>query len=271
MRGRLLVYAGFVALLALATMASLASASANTRTSASTRVRISVTQRGSVPPYRGFYLLNYPARGTIRGTAAGAPPGTALVLSANAFPFTTGFVPLARTTTHARGAFTFRVRPSIATRYRVALASAPAVSSRTVTFYLQSENFANGTGSCTTRPVCVLRFSSTKFHLPSAVAAAELGKVRYLYVGVTRGSQRFPALLRLMPSVPVTIQLVAGTLYRESFAVPINVGTGSFAWVVNTCALETEAADGWGIPVHTGCGARTVTHAQLQRIGPYLG
>ena len=228
-------------------------------------VRISVTQTGTWPPYRGLYLVSYPSSGSINGTA-GATQGTAVELLANPFPFKTGFHTIARTTTGPQGAFRFGVSPTIATRYRVALATDAAVSSSTITFYLIG--YGTGSSTCSTAPTCVLH-AMFEYHLSKLAAAAELRKKSYIYVGVTQGSRAVPAILHLVPSAHVTIQSVGGTLYRESFTLSMSVGTGTYDYQWSSCSIETERSDGWGVPIHTGCGAATVTRAQES--SPYFG
>lgn len=221
--------------------------------SAHAAVSISVVQHGGT--WQGkYHWLRYPTGDRLTGSVAGVHRGTPVRLQAQTFPFTKAFATIAQTTTGTAGAYTSKVTPSLATHYRV---RSGGVTSRTVTYYvfpafkLVSQNLCVGTG-----PTCGVSVAFYNW-IPSSVAHKETTKKTYLYVGINSTAPQRPPTLFLHPSFTQTITRVAANKWL--FQLHFSYQRAGALWVQwATCTRETETSDGFGLPVHTGCGAASV-------------
>src|SRR5919201_262233 len=83
-------------------------------------------------------VVEYTFAGRIFGTLSTVARGRKLLLQRRVWPFTGAVQTVASTRTRRHGRYRFAVSPGIATRYRVVLASNPAVRSRATTVYVKS-------------------------------------------------------------------------------------------------------------------------------------
>jgi hypothetical protein len=168
-------------------------------------------------------------------------------------------------------AYTFPVRPTVATSYEVAVSrtagSAPLRTSGPRTVYVIPD--VTVTGLKCARPSCSGQLVITAQFPPSAFGRESLKKL-----DVYQGLQKLPDST---PAEPAALSL-AGTArtaaldatkftvqytYRYGF----NIGrTEGYQWKINYCTPDTETADGIGLPGGHGCGQKTVSAG-----APYLG
>jgi hypothetical protein len=246
---------------------------------------VPIAATSSSSPVTGDTLVYYnsgtQSTATLRGAVASASAGQVVRLYARPFPFT-GAPALAGTATlsPSGGAarYSFRVTPTLATRYQVELFSSAAAttpigqSAATTVYVVLGEPYVHV--NCPTQdPVCAIAATET-FYAPAALVAKEMAKHWYVYLGVN--IQPGAAT----PPNPATIAIgaLSGTIGHpqrtgsNSFTVSIsyhyNRGTEASEAVWWACAPDTEAQDGLGLPGSHGCGAQTtVTLASTSYLG----
>jgi hypothetical protein len=237
--------------MALIGMACALVASASAEAHSAGTITISVaTDR---PPTGGLFVATFGKPARLRGTVATGAAGTALVLEASPFK-TAGFSEVARSKTTAGGAYTFTPKPTLATRYRVALADDPSSRSPVVSVYVGPRDIHHY--GCANGPVCNLHVGDTLVY-PSAVAAREGAKTMYFYVGVASGSQTTVPRVKLVATGPQ--HRVGSNRFRIDFSYSFPTpGPYRYSWVA--CTRDTERVDGFGLPGHHHCGDRTIAY-----------
>jgi hypothetical protein len=202
-------------------------------------------------------------------------PGVTVELQASTFPFTAGFATVAQTTTGVGGSFDFTSQQTLATQYRVVLASDPATQSSAVTVYVLTNTSTAGGGIYRTcrRSGCHKHFQNTPV-FPAAVASLEGAKRAYYYFGIryTALGQTPPHYLKLV-KIGRLHQLDA-TQYRTGFSVnlPKRSPKGNayhYTWAI--CTKDTESQDGLGFPGHHHCGARRISIYNLVTGSGHIG
>jgi hypothetical protein len=202
-------------------------------------------------------------------------PGVTVELQASTFPFNAGFAAVAQTTTGVGGSFVFTSQQSLATRYRVVLASDPSVQSSAAAVYALANSSAAGGGVYRTcsRSGCHKHFQNTAV-FPAAVASREGAKRAYYYFGIryTAIGQTHPHYLKLVKTG--RFHQLDGTQYRTGFSVnlPRRSPKGNayqYRWAI--CTKDTEFQDGLGFPGHHHCGARRISIYDLVTGSGHLG
>jgi hypothetical protein len=202
-------------------------------------------------------------------------PGVTVELQASSFPFTAGFATVAQTTTGVGGSFDFTSQQTLATRYRVVLASDPTVQSAVATVYALANSSAAGAGVYRTcsRSGCHKHFQNTAV-FPAAVASREGAKRAYYYLGIryTANGQTHPRYLKLVKTG--RLHQLDATQYRTGFSVslPRRSPKGNayqYRWAI--CTQDTESQDGLGFPGHHHCGARRISIYDLVTGSGHLG
>jgi hypothetical protein len=236
-----------------------------------------VAARSANPPQTGYVWVQYTggryARAQISGKAKGATTGEVARLYAQQWPFNLAPAPVGRPVAlqpegnTATASYTFRVTPTLATRYRVevfATATARIVLARTATttVYVAYYATAQSPPACA-RPICNPHLSINVFVPPSAISF-EITKPWYVYFGLTLSGSS------ATPSPPTALTMDAGgaragnptQLSADEFSVPVmfyfSVGKDGYNWLWNACMQDTEAIDGLGLPGTHGCGTNTV-------------
>ena len=130
--------------------------------------------------------------------------GVPVMLAADRFPFASGPAEVSRRRTGRRGAYSFRRRPSHATRYRVALVNHPSQASRILRVYVEprvSRLRCNLCGASSHgRGNHTLRFSF-RLSYPADTFGTEAPKPVYFYYGQRSGSAEPPKRLYLAETV----------------------------------------------------------------------
>jgi len=227
-----------------------------------------------------YYNLAGYAQATISGTIKDAAAGQVVRLYARQFPYT-GAPVLAGTATlsPAGGAarYSFKVTPTLATRYQAELFSGPAAAtpvgeSAATTVYVAPGSPYVHVSCSIDNPVCSIKVAET-FYVPAALVAKEMAKHWYVYFGVNIQPGA------TMPPLPSTLQLGGSGI---TIGNPQRTGSNSFTLTVSyqynrgtdasnaewwPCTPDTEAQDGLGLPGSHGCGTKTAIPASTQYLG----
>ena len=174
-------------------------------------------------------------------------------------------------TTLGVNTYSFSVKPTMATQYKVQVSGTDNGTSKPVSVYVTVANIPSRKSlriKCTTHRCVESVKVFTK--LPAKALRTESRKHIYLYlaIGELRGST---------PRLPKDYTL--STASHASRAKRINAGeyvvtltwivpirNSRTIWVPNACAKDTERTDGLGLPGHHGCGDRHVPRSAI-----YLG
>jgi Protein kinase domain len=237
----------------------------------------SIAAQSAMPPKNGLVWTRYgdPNRDTaqINGDVTNVTRGEIAQLYAQQFPFRSAPSPagpplsLQPAGRQKAASYSFRVVPTLATRYRVEVfqsrsARRPVASSRPTTVYVDGGWVAlQGAVDCG-RPVCHERLVGEVLVPPSALST-EMAKPVQVYFGMTQAGSG------VAPSPPtfhlgggdahVTVKPLASNGYEEiiTFTFPVG-GTGDYNWLWNACVTDTVGEDGMGLPGPNLCGDQTV-------------
>jgi hypothetical protein len=249
---------GFTLLTVTVLTSALVPAAGQARTSGAA---ISIDAQTSHKPVGRLVYTPYGTAATITGAVADGQTGTAVELQGSTFPFHAGYTTLAQTVTGDGGSYSFTAKPTLATRYRVVLASDPTSQSTVVTVYVVERSTNRPSRPCGGGFRCQKHFSADVVY-PAGVAKREGAKKVYYYFGIRYGSRTTP---------PSRVRLVGtgrqhhrgGSRYRLGFSVSFST-MADYYYYWETCTKDTEARDGYGLPGHHHCGARSITYKAIQ-------
>jgi hypothetical protein len=219
-------------------------------------------------------VVEYTFVGRIFGTLSTGARGRKLLLQRRVWPFTGAVQTVASTRTRRHGRYRFAVSPTIATRYRVVLASNPAVRSRATTVYVKSLVVSSRCTIGGQRCSRSLRLSPGRHRLtvvermqwPAIVYPRESTKSVYWYYGQRNGSAHAP---RSLGRKAVNHQgLLPSQSARWHFRHTVRVPRGTWTFRVVSCTRDTYRKDGFGLPGRHHCGASRITLRQSRH---YLG
>ncbi|HEX6930964.1 MAG TPA: hypothetical protein VF162_02385 [Streptosporangiaceae bacterium] len=274
-----LVAAGATTVLGVAQVPALAAPNVTTPT-------ISISAKSGIKPVTGDVFVVFRAsalaNAQIKGTVTGATSGQVLQLFAQQFPFKKPAValgsPVTLTPTGSSTPYSFKVTPTLATRYRVELFTDSSETTLVATsavqvVYVTARGHWSGARTCNRRgqrPVCHQRVHLT-VTVPPSTLRTERPKPWHLYFGLklSRSGE---------PSPPKTLKLGAGhahvvsvkKLNSQQYAVTMTfsfrIGNNGYFFAINACQKDTEPTDGLNLPGHHSCGNRFIS----SKI-PYLG
>jgi serine/threonine-protein kinase len=248
-----------------------------------TALRIAATS--GTKPETGYVWTVYSggnlAGAQIRGDVKGAVSGEVARLYAQQFPFKNaparvdapaGLQP---TGTAGTASYSFAVRPSLATRYRVEVFESKAAKvalarTATTTVYVASGFSPTSSLAPCRRPVCQETISSD-VAVPASAMDTEISKQVYVYFAVNlvkSGTAPKPTVLQLYGGgATVKVKLLSATLYQVTVGFRFTIGTtDGYNWDWDACSKDTEAQDGIGLPGSHGCGDNTIP-SQVNYIG----
>jgi hypothetical protein len=232
------------------------------RTGATT---ISISAQTANAPVGGLTWATFGKTAQISGNTSDAQAGTAVELQKSSFPFSAGFTAADETQTGTGGSYSFTTKPTLATRYRVALVSDPLSQSSTVTVYVAAKWINLPTRTCSGFS-CHKQFGN-RVVFPAAVAKQESTKRVYFYFGVRYGSQTTPPT-RVRLDGTGRLHKLRGHTYRTGFSVTFStVQAYYYEWVI--CTRDSEARDGLGLPGHHSCGGRSIPYSAIKK--GYIG
>jgi serine/threonine protein kinase len=237
---------------------------------------IPVTASSGMSPVTGDTYVIYRdgknASAQISGQITNAASGEVARLYAQQFPFTSAPVPAGSVTLNTAGStasYTFQVTPTLATRYQVELfrdgtAATPLAISAAKTVYVAITYTGqwNPAGSACGRPVCNATYT-VKTLVPASALSTEMSKQWYPYFAIAlsaSGEPASPAWLQLDADNPTVSapQRIAADEFEESFTYSWQINNDGWAATVSACTMDTEAADGIGLPGHHGCGTSQI-------------
>ena len=199
---------------------------------------------------------------TISGAITGATTGNVVKLYAQPFPYKHAAKAVATGTFAAT--YSFKVKPTIATRYYAALEVSPApVNSVTRTVYLTSGARVTTKRDCSSGPVCRPQYRLYVF-LPAALIKPYVSRHWYTYLGVSRSTTSryppWPKWLYLDKKATVSRpRRITAIEYERTVGFSFWVGNDSVRWSFQVCARDSEARDGVGLPGRHGCGIHRVS------------
>jgi hypothetical protein len=160
--------------------------------------------------------------------------------------------------------YSFKVKPSLATHYKVDVAGTDKATSGVVTVYVTAGGHTAGAKQRCSRTKCTYSFRLYT-EVPVSAYHRESGKHWYQYQAV--GYPRLPKDYTLSTTAKASKpKKVSSGEFVQTLTYFIPLRHGSAFWTVNACAKDTESADGMGLPGHHGCGAKRVSTKAL-----YLG
>jgi hypothetical protein len=220
------------------------------------------------------------APATIKGMVTGAAKGDVVKLYAQRFPFrhnpgSVGSVKL----TKASQTVTFKVKPTIATRYQLKLISgsggnatssaAPQANSGRSTVYLTAGGRLNVKRGCGTGNNCRLQYRFY-LYLPPSVIRHYVSRHWDVYVGISRAANHVPGKPRYLyldkKAWVHKARKVSARQYERTLGFRFHIGKKAASWSVLACEKDQEAKDGVGLPGRHGCGDHKV-----RRTVRYLG
>jgi hypothetical protein len=192
----------------------------------------------------------------LSGEVSGAKSGDTARLYAQAFGakgFTADGKPIALTGTSPQS-YSFTVKPTIATAYKVVVATGSTVdtTSSTATVYMATnQNYGPNRQHCT-HARCTNSFTFYT-RLPASAYKTEAAKPWFFYIAV--GSRKVPKFVYLSKRVTISR---ASKVNSHEFAVTFTFTTAGTnpPWWTEVCTKDSESRDGLGLPSHHGCGAK---------------
>jgi serine/threonine protein kinase len=237
---------------------------------------VGISVQSGVPAVTGDVYVVYGgehANAEVSGTIGKATTGEVAVLYAQQFPYKrapvkSGSVTLQPATGTAK--YTFRVTPTLATRYRVELfrgrtATTPVAMSAVKTIYVVTEIIPNNPQGCNSS-ICH-ESAQAIFRAPPSLLKFEMSKMQYAYFGLNLSK-----IEKNVPPPPQSISLgadhsiVTGTkqISANQFEVTVTLSftrnNNSYYLAWGVCDKDTVATDGIGLPGHHGCGDKRVPY-----------
>jgi hypothetical protein len=244
---------------------------------------IGIAADSSYQPVGGYTYVGFMAgqdsTARIHGTITRAVSGEVAQLYAQPFPFKASPAQVDAVILHATGKtaqYSFRVTPSVATRYTVKLfqsstAHRASATSPAQTVYVSATYTSSGKNATTCNVVCHDTYT-VKWFVPASALSIEITKKTYVYFGVTLTKQP-------KPPDPKTLSLGAGSSRAGPFSFISDTEfdqTINFSYRINddyaqtdwqVCFKDTETVDGVGLPGHHGCGDQSTPDLESGYLG----
>jgi hypothetical protein len=191
---------------------------------------------------------------TLLAEPFGAKTYTAVATSPTLAPSSAGVAP-----------YSFDVKPSLATHYKVQLSGADTAVSGVVTVYVSAGGrSAGGTFKCITATKCKFSFRLYTY-LPASALKHEIHKHWYQYLAV--GYPRLPKNYTLSKTATVSkARKINSGEYVQTFTYYFTLRHGTANPEFQACVKDTESVDGMGLPGHHDCGNKHVSRSAI-----YLG
>jgi serine/threonine-protein kinase len=227
-----------------------------------------------------YYDYGAKSAAAVSGPVTGVTAGETIRLYARQFPFTGAPVlagPRPLTAKHGKAAYSFPVKPVLATRYQAEVlpssGSTPLATSATTTIYVITAPTPAQTLDCSDQ-VCHLAVTVVE-HVPPAALKAEMASPLYFYGAVNYS----PAGVSALPPEPTVLRLGFGDAVASAIRA---IGSDEFIYkftytyssednrsnlfVYNGCSKNIESTDGIGFPRPGDCGVASVSAATLNGI-----
>ena len=226
---------------------------------------IAISVQTSNKPVGGLTWATFGSTAQISGTTADGQAGTDLELQQSVFPFNAEFSSVGQTTTGAGGAYSFTTKPSVATRYRVVLASDATSTSKAVTVYVAAHWINHSTRSCS--GFSCTKHSRTRSSSRRRSPSVKLGNARTsTSASATAPNPRRPPASSWFKTG--RLRHLHGARYGTGFRVTFSTPQAYYyEWAI--CTKDTETKDGLGLPGHHHCGAPSIRNSAIRK--GYLG
>jgi hypothetical protein len=245
---------------------------------------ILVTTASANTPVDGNVFVDYQTSGhttaTITATVSRGTRGEVARLTAQQFPFSAGPAVIASAKlTDGRQRLSFRVRPSLETRYQIdvlpsADASKPLAASAVRTVYVALIARFSYTQNTCPRPKCFVTIR-LQVPVPHAAIGAESAKHVYFYWAVNLAASgpepADPTTLDLQKLTTAAPTVLGPDEYQEILAFNFTVGQDAYRWHWNICTKDDVAADGIGLPGNHLCGNAAIPAASPGYLGSVAG
>lgn len=202
----------------------------------------------------------------ISGTATTTASGDTATLMGERFGATTYSqvdTPVTLTTI-GTAAFSFRVAPSLATKYEVVISGTDTGTSTPVTVYVAGGGRIAGTTKRCTRTSCTFSYRQYA-EMPASAYKTEAAKTWYRYLRVTY-TKALPKYMYRTTNGSITRPRKVNSGEFE-LSVTFHIALhGSTYWYYAACSKDTESRDGLGLPGSHGCGS-----SRVRLTTPYLG
>ena len=268
-RRRRIIIAGIAVLAAAGIAAGAILATGSSHNHSHAPVTLPIAAKSRLAPVTGDVYVVYRdgkyASAEIRGEIKGTTSGEVAQLYAQQFPYRRAPVPAGSVILHQTGttaSYTFRVTPSLATRYKVELfqdsaATTPLANSASITIYVTLAA-TTGNGQKCGRPVCHEKFPMHVL-VPAPALNTEIAKGWYPYFGLNLAPKKTPPAPRWLlrgaghPHVTAARRVSPGA-FELTITYSFRIGNKAYYWNWATCTRDTEAVDGIGLPSHHNCG-----------------
>jgi hypothetical protein len=203
--------------------------------------------------------------GTVSGKVTTAAMNDTAALLAKPFgaPNFTQVAGQSLTPSGGTATYSFNVKPSLATQYKVQVTGTDSAVSVVKTVYVTEGGGITGGSAHCTHTSC--RFSlRLSVQLPSSALRHEIGKHWYEYLAV--GFPRLPKEASLSKAATVSKAKKIKGGYERTFTYSFRLRRGTPNPDPIECVKDTESTDGLGLPGHHGCGAKRVSSNPI-----YLG
>jgi serine/threonine protein kinase len=235
--------------------------------------RFPIAADSSLPRVSGYVWVVFQGgkdgAAQVHGEIHGVTRGEVAQLYAQPFPYKRPPAPVSSVILRPAGraaTYTFRVTPSLATRYKVELlasstAKTPLATSAASTVYV-TEGATYGNGTTCGRPVChqVIRI---RIFVPAAALSTEISRPWLPYFALNLAPSKAPAAPTVLAldagGAQVTkSQRVSATEFDLTISFSFTIGNDGYSWNDTACSQDIEARDGVGLPGRHGCGSRHV-------------
>jgi hypothetical protein len=229
-----------------------------------------------------YYNSGTLAAATLGGVIRGTAPGEVVRLYARQFPYTgppalVGSYTVNHPGGNGAATYSFRVTPTLATRYQVELfgsgnGTAPIGQSAVTTVYVVLGEPYLHVNCPTGQPVCSINVAET-FYAPPSVLPREMAKHWLIYAGANNqpgsGLPPNPASIQLggLGSAVGNPQRTGNNSFTLTVTVSYDHGSDATSFVWWPCAPDTEAQDGLGLPGSHGCGTEGVIPTSTAYLG----
>ena len=236
------------------------------------RPTVTITAKSLLKPVTGdvfvVFLAGKFANAQIHGKISGAAKGDFARLFAQSFPFNTPAVQVGSKTLGTPSTlYSFRVTPTLATRYYVELVSGTSglvTKSLVSTVYVSNQQTVSATQKCPqthANPFCHQRIRVTEV-VPASTLRDEISKHWYFYFALNLNPNRTPPtprFARLRTRVTISRPVARGAeQFTRTLSWSFYTGVNAYAFVWETCSKDTESTDGLGLPGHHACGVEVI-------------
>lgn len=233
---------------------------------------ITIAATSEIKPVTGdvfvVYHVSAASSAKVHGTITGGAAGEVAALYAQPFPYKKAGARVASITLKtAKTAYSFTVKPTLATHYAVKLfasgtATAPVASSAARAVYVVNLQTTSAPQKCS-RPVCHETFHVDTFVPPSALKV-EMAKHLYPYFGLSLSAKTIPKPPKWLylngghPTVTKSRRISASE-FENTLTFSFTIGNDGATYFPDFCTKDAVTANGLGLPGRHSCGVRKIS------------